>query len=132
MIRIEGLRFGYRNGDDVLRLDEFVLEPQSDVLVVGPSGCGKTTLLHLIAGLLLPGSGRVIVDGQDLSELSPPARDRCARVYALPFRNAANRSACSGCQRDSGGRFSTMSPAAWTSAMVGAPNPAPRLRVACT
>jgi putative ABC transport system ATP-binding protein len=76
MIRIERLRFGYRNGDDVLRLDEFVLEPQSDVLVVGPSGCGKTTLLHLIAGLLLPGSGRVIVDGQDLSELSPPARDR--------------------------------------------------------
>ena len=76
MIRIERLRFGYRNGDDVLRLDEFVLEPQSNVLVVGPSGCGKTTLLHLIAGLLLPGSGRVIVDGQDLAELSPPARDR--------------------------------------------------------
>jgi putative ABC transport system ATP-binding protein len=76
MIRIERLRFGYRNGDDVLRLDEFVLEPQSNVLVVGPSGSGKTTLLHLIAGLLLPGSGRVIVDGQDLSELSPPARDR--------------------------------------------------------
>src|SRR4029079_15422182 len=54
----------------------FVLEPKSDVLVVGPSGCGKTTLLHLIAGLLLPGSGRVIVDGQDLAELSPAARDR--------------------------------------------------------
>jgi putative ABC transport system ATP-binding protein len=76
MIRIERLRFGYRNGDDVLRLNEFVLEPQSNVLVVGPSGCGKTTLLHLIAGLLLPGSGRVIVDGQDLAELSPSARDR--------------------------------------------------------
>src|SRR6266568_3974024 len=62
--------------DDVLRLDAFALEPESNVLVVGPAGCGKTTLLHLIAGLLLPGSGRVIVDGQDLSELSPPARDR--------------------------------------------------------
>jgi putative ABC transport system ATP-binding protein len=59
-----------------LRLDEFVLEPKSNVLVVGPSGCGKTTLLHLIAGLLLPGSGRVIVGGQDLAALSPPARDR--------------------------------------------------------
>ena len=76
MIEIERLRFGYRGGDDVLRLDEFVLEPQSNVLVVGPSGCGKTTLLHLIAGLLLPGSGRVVVDGQDLRELSPAARDR--------------------------------------------------------
>jgi putative ABC transport system ATP-binding protein len=76
MIRIEQLRFGYRDGDDVLRLDDFILEPKSNILVVGPSGCGKTTLLHLIAGLLLPRSGRVIVDGQDLAELSPPARDR--------------------------------------------------------
>jgi putative ABC transport system ATP-binding protein len=76
MIRIERLRFGYPNGDDVLRLNDFVLDPQSNALVVGPSGCGKTTLLHLIAGLLLPRSGRVIVDGQDLAELSPSARDR--------------------------------------------------------
>jgi len=76
MIKIERLRFGYRNGDDVLRLDEFALDPNSHILVVGPSGCGKTTLLHLIAGLLLPRSGRVIVEGQDLAQLSPTARDR--------------------------------------------------------
>jgi len=76
MIRIEQLRFGYRQGDDVLQLAEFDLAPQEDVLVVGPSGCGKTTLLHLIAGLLLPTGGRVSVDGQDLAQLSPRARDR--------------------------------------------------------
>ncbi|HUH93309.1 MAG TPA: ATP-binding cassette domain-containing protein [Casimicrobiaceae bacterium] len=76
MIRVEQVRFGYNGGADVLRLDEFALEPESDVLVVGPSGCGKTTLLHLIAGLLLPSSGKVVVDGQDLSELPAPERDR--------------------------------------------------------
>src|SRR5436190_5898251 len=76
MIRIERLRFGYRNGEDVLCLDDFILEPQSNVLVVGPSGCGKTTLLHLIAGLLVPTDGCVVVDGQDLAALSPAARDR--------------------------------------------------------
>jgi putative ABC transport system ATP-binding protein len=76
MIRLERLRFGYNGTGEVLRLDEFVLEPQQNVLIVGPSGCGKTTLLHLIAGLLLPTSGAVFVDGQDLSALSAPARDR--------------------------------------------------------
>ena len=76
MIRLERLRFAYNGSGDVLRLDEFILEPKSNILVVGPSGCGKTTLLHLIAGLLLPTGGSVVVDGQDLSALSPPARDR--------------------------------------------------------
>jgi putative ABC transport system ATP-binding protein len=76
MIRIEALRFGYRSAEDVLRLDRFELDAKSNVLVVGPSGCGKTTLLHLIAGLLLPTSGKVAVDGQDLAQLSPRARDR--------------------------------------------------------
>jgi len=76
MIRLEQLRFGYNGDDDVLRLDEFVLAPQENILVIGPSGCGKTTLLHLIAGLLLPTHGSVVVDGQDLAALSPAARDR--------------------------------------------------------
>jgi putative ABC transport system ATP-binding protein len=76
MIRIEDLRFGYRNGDDVLRLEAFVLPAASNALVVGASGSGKTTLLHLVAGLLLPRGGRVVVAGEDLAALSASARDR--------------------------------------------------------
>jgi len=76
MIRLEGLRFGYGNDASVLQLDRFELAEGRDLLIVGPSGCGKTTLLHLIAGLLVPSAGRVIVDGQDLAALSPAARDR--------------------------------------------------------
>jgi putative ABC transport system ATP-binding protein len=40
------------------------------VSLMGPSGSGKTTLLNLIAGLDTPDSGRVVLDGQDLSELA--------------------------------------------------------------
>jgi putative ABC transport system ATP-binding protein len=76
MIRIDALRFGYHGAEDVLQLVAFELDAKSNVLVVGPSGCGKTTLLHLIAGLLLPSSGRIVVDGQDLAQLGPSARDR--------------------------------------------------------
>ena len=35
--------------------------------IIGPSGCGKTTILSLIAGLIKPSSGKIIIDGIDLS-----------------------------------------------------------------
>ena len=76
LLRIDKLRFGYDGYGNVLHLDQFSLEAQSNILVIGPSGCGKTTLLHLIAGLLVPSSGSIVVEGQNLAALSARARDR--------------------------------------------------------
>lgn len=45
-------------------------------LLAGPSGSGKSTVLHLIAGLTEPTSGRVVVAGRDLATLSRSERDR--------------------------------------------------------
>ncbi|MBO2460898.1 thiol reductant ABC exporter subunit CydD [Actinomadura sp. LCR2-06] len=47
------------------------------VAVTGPSGAGKSTLLLVVAGLVVPVSGRVLVDGVDLAELDPMAWRRC-------------------------------------------------------
>ena len=45
--------------------------PGEFVAVMGPSGCGKSTLLHLGGALEQPSAGRVIVNGQDLAEMTP-------------------------------------------------------------
>ena len=44
--------------------------------ISGPSGSGKSTLLNLCAGLMSPDKGVIVIDGIELTALSPPARDR--------------------------------------------------------
>ena len=43
--------------------------------LLGPSGCGKTTALRLVAGFDRPDAGRIVVDGKDITEVSPNKRD---------------------------------------------------------
>src|ERR1700704_3736491 len=47
--------------------------------VMGPSGSGKSTLLHVMAGLVEPSGGSVMIDGQDLTRLPAPERARRRR-----------------------------------------------------
>jgi multiple sugar transport system ATP-binding protein len=51
-------------------------------VILGPSGCGKTTTLRMIAGLELPSSGRILLDGDDVSGRRAAARD-IAFVFQL-------------------------------------------------
>ena len=60
----------------VLKEVSLEVEPGGFLAVIGPSGCGKTTLLGLLAGLDVPSSGSVVLDGQDLAVLGEDARAR--------------------------------------------------------
>jgi putative ABC transport system ATP-binding protein len=76
MIDIQNLRFDYGSGNFRLDVPSLRIAEGETVAVVGPSGSGKTTLLNLIAGILLPRSGRISVQGADISLLADTLRRR--------------------------------------------------------
>lgn len=77
---LENVRKTYREPDgtrfEVLNVERFVMQPAEQVVLVGESGGGKTTLLNVIAGISAPDSGRVVIDGVEITGLIEPARDR--------------------------------------------------------
>lgn len=63
------------------------VEPGSSLAITGPSGCGKSTLLGLIAGLERPSEGRVLVGGEEISNLSESERAGLRRgEFGLVFQ----------------------------------------------
>jgi putative spermidine/putrescine transport system ATP-binding protein len=84
-----------RTYGQVRALDGFSLSiaPGEFVALLGPSGCGKTTALRVLAGFERPDSGRVMVDGKDISDVSAQKRDMgmVFQSYSLfPNMNALN------------------------------------------
>ncbi|CAM3575220.1 ABC transporter ATP-binding protein [Hydrogenibacillus schlegelii] len=90
MIEIVEVTHTYRVGKETIRVLEIpslVVGPGERVAVVGPSGSGKSTLIQIIAGLTLPTTGRVIIDGVDIGALGESQRDRLrARRMGLIFQ----------------------------------------------
>jgi putative ABC transport system ATP-binding protein len=60
----------------IVDVEEFSLAEKTQVALSGESGSGKTTFLHLIAGILKPDSGSIILAGREMSALREPERDR--------------------------------------------------------
>jgi len=75
VISLEDVQFGYGTRL-VLDIPQLWVEQGSSVLLRGISGGGKSTLLGLLAGVLLPGKGRVEVAGHALQDMGGAARDR--------------------------------------------------------
>jgi len=85
MLVLENVRKSYiePNGQPlpILDIDRFEIGPGEQVVLRGRSGCGKTTLLNCIAGLTTVDSGRIEVNGRDVTGLPEATRDRFRASY---------------------------------------------------
>jgi putative ABC transport system ATP-binding protein len=82
ILKTEDLWKVYRQGKvdvSALRGVNFQVAPGQFVAVMGPSGCGKSTLLYVIGGLARATRGRVLVDGNDLVQMSDAGRTKLRR-----------------------------------------------------
>ena len=73
IVRTENLSRTYGNGENLVKAIDGVtlkIEKGEFIAVVGPSGSGKSTLLHLLGGVDNPTSGKIFIDGNDISKYS--------------------------------------------------------------
>lgn len=71
MIQVESLTYAYPHNPPVFKDFNWSVDRGEAWAVLGPSGCGKTTLLYLLAGLIFPASGRILIDGETLVRPRP-------------------------------------------------------------
>ncbi len=86
MLELKNLCFGVENEDsarEIIKDVSFTVPDGEFVVITGPNGGGKSTLARLIMGIEKPRSGRILLDGQDITELSVTERARRGISFAL-------------------------------------------------
>ncbi|KZT67979.1 P-loop containing nucleoside triphosphate hydrolase protein [Daedalea quercina L-15889] len=68
-IRFENVSFAYHPERPIFRNISFTIPAGKKIALVGPSGCGKSTVFRLLFRFYEPSSGRILVDGQDISDI---------------------------------------------------------------
>lgn len=71
MITLEAITFAYPHGATIFENYSWQAQQGESWAVIGPSGCGKSTLLYLLAGLLMPSRGRILIKGQPVKRPRP-------------------------------------------------------------
>ena len=86
MLELKNLCFGVESEDstkEIIRDVSFIVPDEKFVVITGPNGGGKSTLARLIMGIEKPSSGRIFLDGEDITELGITERARLGISFAL-------------------------------------------------
>ena len=85
-VQFEKVSFSYIAGEPILQDITFSMQAGETVAVVGPTGAGKTSLINLLPRFYDPSSGRVLINGRDISKMDPSSfRSQIALVMQDPF-----------------------------------------------
>tara|TARA_B110001454_G_C12715522_1_gene432419 strand:- start:2250 stop:2879 length:630 start_codon:yes stop_codon:yes gene_type:complete len=76
MIQTENLTHQYNKRGAILSFPNITLDKGENLLILGASGIGKTTLLHLLAGLIKPTTGKILINGVTLNSLKNNQLDK--------------------------------------------------------
>ena len=102
ILKVERISQTYQaeNGE-LTALDDisFSVEKGEFVSIVGPSGCGKSTLLSIVAGMIRPTYGRVLLQGEPVEGISPHIGYMLQRDNLLEWRNIYQKWRFQGNQR---------------------------------
>ncbi len=84
IIKLENISKSFGE-EDILENFSVEIAEHAFVTILGPSGCGKTTMLRLIGGFIKPDCGRILFDGEDITDLPPYKRslNTVFQKYAL-------------------------------------------------
>ena len=80
-LSVAGVVAGYGDADEILKGIDFRIDAGEIVCIIGPNGAGKSTLLKVIAGLLKPKSGRVMLGDADITSQRPRDIARAGLAY---------------------------------------------------
>jgi phosphonate transport system ATP-binding protein len=89
MLEIQALVKRYPTGDHALRGVDLVVPDGQVMALIGPSGAGKSTLIRCVNRLVEPTSGRILLDGEGLTDLRPRALRRARRRMGMIFQEFA-------------------------------------------
>lgn len=82
MLELKNISFS-ADGKQILKNINLVIDDAKFVVITGPNGGGKSTLAKVIAGIITPDSGQILLDGQDITDWSITERARAGVSFAF-------------------------------------------------